>query len=136
MTSIRSIGLAAIAGLILVGQASAPATAGQFDIKFKKKHYNDGYHYENVHTPRINQRIQNQRQRIRKGVRIGDLTRPQARRLRERLADIRDAKRQFARDGHISWRERRRLRRMLRRNSRRIAMARHGIRVWRYDLSF
>ena len=124
--SFRAIGFAALASLLLTAQTSAPAQAHQ------NSYYNN--HHGSVNTPVINDRISNQRRRIRRGRRSGDLTRHQTRRLRGHLADIRHAKYRFARDGRISRFERFRLRRMLKRNSRRIARAVQSSRYRRYSL--
>ncbi|MEO1265858.1 MAG: hypothetical protein AAFV26_09145 [Pseudomonadota bacterium] len=79
-----------------------------------------------VATPGIDNRIGNQARRIRNGVRRGALTRGQARRLRNRLSQIRTA-RNFARtDGRVTGAERRRLHTMLDRLGSRIRNAKAG----------
>ena len=76
--------------------------------------------FGSIATPRINRRIANQIRRIRRGYNSGRLSRFQTARLRGRVFAIRSALR-FARfDGDVSRHERRRLVRMLNRNSRRI----------------
>ena len=76
--------------------------------------------FGSIATPRINRRIANQIRRIRRGYNRGRLSRFQTARLRSRVFAIRTALR-FARfDGDVSRHERRRLNRMLNRNSQRI----------------
>lgn len=73
-----------------------------------------------VWTPRIDQRIERQTRRIRRGMRTGRLNRWESMRLRGWMYAIRSS-RQFSRlDGHVSRRERRELMRMLDQNSQRI----------------
>ena len=80
-----------------------------------------------VFTPRINQRIENQERRIRRGRMTGRLTRFETFRLRSRLAAIRSARRLAGIDGHVSRWERDQLISMLDKNSRRIRhLARNG----------
>lgn len=76
--------------------------------------------FGSVATPRINRRIRNQMRRIRLARETGRLSRFRAVRLRGRVFAIRSAL-QFAKlDGHVTRYERRRLNRMLNRNSDRI----------------
>lgn len=78
-------------------------------------------------TPVIDRRIANQRRRIRRGRRVGRLTRIEAVRLRSRLFAIRSVRR-FARlDGRVTRAERRRMIQMLDTNSKRIRrLSRNG----------
>src|SRR5262252_4706522 len=66
----------------------------------------------------INHREYNQQQRIRQGVKSGELTRRETERLEAREARIRVDERFARRDGHVSPRERARLNRELDRTSR------------------
>ena len=67
--------------------------------------------------------------RIHQGVRSGELTRHEARRLAREQARIQRTKARFAVDGRISPREHRRLERMENRSSRHIFAAKHNRRV-------
>ncbi|MEO1206150.1 MAG: hypothetical protein AAFV45_07435 [Pseudomonadota bacterium] len=82
-----------------------------------------------TYTPRINQRIKNQRRRIARGIRNGDLRRGEANRLVNRLRTIKQARRFAARDGVVTFRERARLTNMLDRNSRVIRRLKNNRRV-------
>jgi hypothetical protein len=76
-------------------------------------------------TPVVNQRQQNQRERIQQGVKSGELTRREAARLREQEARIRAAERRAKRDGEVTAAERARLERELRRASENIRKQKH-----------
>lgn len=69
----------------------------------------------------VNRRIANQHRRIRRAARQGRLTWPEARRVRFELSHIRGFRARYLRDRRLSVREFRHLRRLLDRNSRRIA---------------
>src|SRR5947209_4296894 len=75
----------------------------------------------------IDQRERRQQRRIRQGVRSGQLTRHEARRLERRERRIRrtTARERRANGGQLTWRERRRLNRRLNRTSRGIYRQRH-----------
>ncbi|APZ41768.1 hypothetical protein [Acidihalobacter ferrooxydans] len=89
---------------------SLPAMAGQRD--------HNGKHFL--------QRIDRQEHRIHQGVRTGDLTHREARRLNRNHHRITGKFRQFKRDRRLVAWERRRLENMLDRNSRLIARFRHN----------
>lgn len=72
----------------------------------------------------INQRQQREQVRIRQGVRSGELTRVEARRLEAEQARIRAAEQRARRDG-INARERERLQRELERANRDIGRQKH-----------
>jgi hypothetical protein len=74
----------------------------------------------------IDRREANQRMRIRQGVRHGDLTWREARRLRAGQRRIHRVERRRWADGRLSLRERARLHRMLDRQSHRIYRLRHN----------
>ena len=76
-----------------------------------------------VATPGIDRRLNRQTRRILRGFRRGRLSERAVRRLMYRVTDIRLERTFAAIDGHVSRFERRRLRRMLDRNSRRIRRA-------------
>lgn len=73
----------------------------------------------------INQREHHQQQRIGQGIRSGELTRREARRLEAQEARIRVDERFARRDGYVSPRERARLNRELDRSSRNIYHQKH-----------
>ena len=73
----------------------------------------------------INARQAEQQQRIRQGVRSGELTRREAAYLQQREADVRRAERVARADGYVSPSERARINRMLDANSRAIRNQKH-----------
>jgi hypothetical protein len=73
----------------------------------------------------IDQREQNQKARIRQGVKSGELTRNETRRLRKEEARIRAVEKKARSDGEISKREARKLDRSLDKASRDIARQKH-----------
>jgi hypothetical protein len=73
------------------------------------------------HGQSINQRQHNQQARIHQGVRSGELTRHEARRLQGEQRHIRKEERAYRSDGHLSRAERADLNRDLNRSSRHIA---------------
>jgi len=77
-------------------------------------------------TPRINQRQENQQDRIQQGIKSGELTRREARRLEGIEGKIQADKLIDKSDGHISRRERAQLNRELNRASRDIYRAKHN----------
>lgn len=77
-------------------------------------------HEGNVRTPLIRDRIANQRRRIRRARRAGELTFRESRRLNRGLRQIRRALRVARSNGDVSRRERRVIRAMLNENHRRI----------------
>ena len=75
---------------------------------------------------RIEQRLNTQRFRIRKGIRSGELTYRETRRLRKQQRRIGRLKREFMHDGYLSRYEYRELDRALDRASRRIYRMKHN----------
>ena len=73
----------------------------------------------------INAREHHQQQRINQGIRSGELTRREARRLEAGEARIRTDERFARMDGHVTPRERARLQRELNRESRGIYRQKH-----------
>lgn len=71
-------------------------------------------------TPRVDRRQQNQKVRVRRGVRTGELTRRETRSIRRSTRRTRRYEKRAKSDGVVTWRERRRLNRMQNRNSRKI----------------
>jgi hypothetical protein len=78
--------------------------------------------------PSVNQRLENQKDRIHAGIKDDQLTRSEATKLKAEDAAIRAQERvdRRANGGHLTRHERRQLNRQLNRNSRRIARARHN----------
>jgi hypothetical protein len=74
----------------------------------------------------VDRRESFQRHRIRDGVRCGDLTRRETRRLVRGQARIHRMERRFERDGRFTWRERQRMDRLQDRESRRIYRLKHN----------
>ncbi len=79
----------------------------------------------------INQRPKNQQQRIRQGVRSGELTRREARRLEREQSRIQHDKRVAKSDGEMTTRERTRIQREQNRASRDIYRQKHDSQVRR-----
>ena len=76
-------------------------------------------------TPVLDQREHNQAQRIAAGVRSGELTRPETRRLVRGQANLRRLEARAKSDGEVTTRERARLQREASQQSRRIARQKH-----------
>lgn len=76
-------------------------------------------------TPGITQRQVNQQKRIRQGVRSGELTRREARRMELRQAKVQHDKKVAKADGTVTPAERRKLRREQNRTSRAIRRQKH-----------
>ena len=75
---------------------------------------------------RLNNRDNRQAQRVRQGVRSGEITRPEVRRLKNEHRHINQAYRMALVDGHLNWRERQRLRKIQGHVSRDIYRAKHN----------
>lgn len=75
--------------------------------------------------PGVNQRQDNQKSRIRQGVRSGELTRKEAKELREGQREIRKKEREYKSDGVLTGEERRDLHQDLNAQSREIRRAKH-----------
>jgi hypothetical protein len=75
---------------------------------------------------RSNIRDHRQTKRIRQGVRSGEITRPEVRRLKKEQRRIDSAYHRASADGHVNWRERQRLDKMQDRASRHIYQAKHN----------
>lgn len=74
----------------------------------------------------LEQRFDRQEQRIRHGVRAGELTRKEAKKLKKQQRGIARLERRFTRDGHLDRRERKVLHNRLDRASDRIARYKHN----------
>ena len=99
--------------LPLLGMLVTPAIAGRY--------YDDGYH-----NSRFEQRIDRQQQRIEQGVRSGELTRKEAKRLRKQLRHIARLERRYTLDGHLDRYERKKLHNKLDVASNRIYRLKHN----------
>jgi hypothetical protein len=75
---------------------------------------------------RSNIRDYRQTQRIRQGIRSGEIIRPEARRLKKEQHRIDRAYHRASADGHLNWRERQRLNNMQNHASRHIYRAKHN----------
>ena len=100
----KKIALAAAALVSLSGVFAATAAAG---------------------TPGLDQRQENQAQRIRQGVQSGELTHPEARRLVHGQRELRRDERAAKADGVVTGRERAQLQREASQQSRRIHRQKH-----------
>ena len=80
---------------------------------------------EREHRAPISDRLKDQHQRIQDGVEDHTLSPAEAKRLREREADLRQAREKAWDDGNLSAKERARLERMANRDSRAIYRAKH-----------
>ncbi len=76
-------------------------------------------------TPRIDQRQHNQRDRIANGVKSGELTRPETRRLAAGQRHVHRVERRVESDGVVTARERARLQHESNQQSRRIYRQKH-----------
>ena len=76
-------------------------------------------------TPVINKRQQNQKDRIQQGVKSGELTKREARKLRKEEKEIRKEKRAAKADGTVTKQERKAIRKDERKASRDIAKQKH-----------
>jgi hypothetical protein len=76
-------------------------------------------------TPAIDQRIQNQEQRIQEGINSGQLTDQEADRMNRHLNRIESAEAKAKTDGQVTKMERRRLNRKLNHSSRAIHRQKH-----------
>lgn len=77
-------------------------------------------------TPRIDQRQQEQQQRIDQGVRSGDITSKEAAHLRKQQAKIRQMERQAMADGRMSAKEKAQIELAQNKESLRIAKQKHN----------
>ena len=99
--------------LPLLGVLAMPAMAGD--------DYDDGYR-----TNRLEKRLNRQHWRIKQGVRSGELTRKEAKRLRKQHRYIAELAHSFRSDGHLTRYERRTLRSELNTASDRIYRLKHN----------
>lgn len=77
-------------------------------------------------TPVIDKRQDNQKKRIKEGVKSGSLTKKEARNLARRQKHIQNMEKNAAADGKITNKERRRLRRVQKRQSANIYRKKHN----------
>ncbi|HYY58204.1 MAG TPA: hypothetical protein VE842_12800 [Pyrinomonadaceae bacterium] len=90
-------------------------------LGFSTETFAQGYRHR---SGRVNDRFD--RQRIRRGIRSGQITREEARLLRERQRQIRAERRVYRSDGRLARDERREIRRDEREHDRLIRRARHN----------
>ncbi len=104
MSQLKKVGFLSVSMLAVAMMGAASASAG---------------------TPRLDARQDNQRARIVQGVRSGELTRPEARRLAHGQAELRRDERAAKRDGVVTARERAALQHEANRQSHRIHRQKH-----------
>lgn len=85
-----------------------------------------GYHKNDCFTCTIDHRQAKQKQRIRQGVRSGEITRGELHRIRDQRREVKRLERYFGKDGYYSWSERKRLHKELDKTSRIIARSKHN----------
>ena len=88
--------------------------------------YADNHSAARKRDPGVNKRQNNQRQRINQGVRGGELTRDEARTLREEQRDVRKLEREYKSDGTLTRAERRDLHREQNEASQNIREEKHN----------
>lgn len=86
-------------------------------------------HYDHSDYSKFDDRIERQHNRINKGVRMGELTKKEAHKLRKQHRYIKKLSRQFNKDGHLSRFERKTLERELNLASHRIYNLKHNDRI-------
>ena len=79
-----------------------------------------------IHTPHINKQQHEQQKRIRQGVRSGELTRGETRRLEKDEREIRQEERAAKADGTVTAEERREINKDLNKTNRQIYRAKHN----------
>lgn len=80
---------------------------------------------QNNSTPGVDQRQENQRDRLQQGVASGELTRPEAARSRKDQREIRRTEKRMKADGEVTNRERARLQRKENKASRKLRRNKH-----------
>jgi hypothetical protein len=86
-------------------------------------------HVDHSGYSKLDNRIEQQHNRINKGVRMGELTKKEAQKLRKQHRQIKKLSRQFNKDGHLSRFERKILKRELNLASHRIYDLKHNDRI-------
>ncbi len=79
----------------------------------------------NAETDKVDERQDNQKDRIHQGVKSGELTKHEAQKLREQQKHVRKAERRAEADGTVSGKEAQRLGRMQNRASQQIYRQKH-----------
>ena len=79
-----------------------------------------------THTPHINKRQHEQQKRIRQGVRSGELTRGETKRIEKDEREIRQEERAAKADGTVTAEERKEINKDLNKTNRRIYRAKHN----------
>ena len=103
MKRILVMALVVVAGLTIM----QPASAGGYGRGFSEM-------------------AERQRERIRDGIRMGELTRHEVRKLYRKQMHLRQLKHRFMSDGYLTHKERRKLRKAYRKASEQIARLRHN----------
>jgi len=80
---------------------------------------------QNIATPGVNERQENQRDRLQQGVASGELTRSEAARSRKDQREIRRTEKRMKADGDMTKRERARLQHKQNKASRKLARNKH-----------
>lgn len=83
-------------------------------------------HYDHDGYSKFDQRIERQQMRIKKGVRNGELTKNESKKLRKQQRHIKKLNKQFKKDGHLSRHERKTLQQELNLASKRIYRFKHN----------
>ena len=77
-------------------------------------------------TPRVDRRQQNQKTRVRRGVKSGEITKREAKSIKRSTERTRRYEKRAKSDGVVTWRERTRMNRMQNRTSRKIYRKKHN----------
>lgn len=112
------------AGIVML---AAPIQAHQ-NSRYNRhdQHSSFSNRHDRFALKRINQRLRNQHHRIRDGIRSGELTHREGRRLRVQHKHIKILQREFLRDGYLNRHEKRVLMHKLDRASKRIHRFKHN----------
>src|SRR5690349_933843 len=86
-----------------------------------------GAQAQNINTPGVDQRQENQHARIQQGVASGELTRAEAARSRSDQREIRRTEKRMKADGQVTNRERARLQRKENKASRKLRRNKHDV---------
>ena len=113
---------------IAIAAASLALATGAIQSANAAPRHGGGYgqQHHGANAGQMRFRIHNQSRRIRRGRRQGRLTWVEARRVRFELSHIRGFFARYMSDDHLNYREKRHLRRLLNRNSRRIHRLTHN----------
>ncbi|MEK6771573.1 MAG: hypothetical protein AABY62_08050 [Pseudomonadota bacterium] len=113
-------GAVIVAAMPMLGQTAEAGQAGP-----RAGHHRPQHHHSKQPHNAIDQRQHNQADRIKQGVRSGELTRDEARGLVKEQRDIRQTERQYKSDGVLTRDERRDLHQQQNQASRHIYQEKH-----------